>query len=119
MLTGPRKALAQIQNPPSPPANVVYQINTNLSKEETTGLHFESCLKMYHLVRSLQKYCLVVSCHVMYFQMDDYQHFLDFLHTQAGIHMTTNTLGKSSYITLIVATDISSAVALLYQISTY
>ena len=41
MQTGPRKALAQIQNPPSPPANVGEKTGT-LQIEEATGLPFES-----------------------------------------------------------------------------
>ena len=41
MQTGPRKALAQIQNPPSPPANVGEKTGT-LQREEATGFPFES-----------------------------------------------------------------------------
>ena len=41
MQTGPRKALAQIQNPPSPPANVGEKTGI-LQIEEATGFPFES-----------------------------------------------------------------------------
>ena len=42
MQTGPRKALAQIQNPPSPPANVGEKTGTLQKEEAATGLPFES-----------------------------------------------------------------------------
>ena len=41
MQTGPRKAPAQIRNPPSPPANVGEKTGT-LQREEATGFPFKS-----------------------------------------------------------------------------
>ena len=49
MQTGPRKALAQIQNPPSPPANVGEKTGT-LQKEEATGFPFESNYIYLHVL---------------------------------------------------------------------